>query len=108
MKAPVALTVKVIGSSSAMVSAGPMPGSTPIAVPRKQPSSAQPRLVSDNAWLKPRARPEMASMPNLPWRVRRVASWRRPEHQPLDDARADVHPEQLHEERIGTERDDEG
>src|ERR671927_372260 len=53
MKAPVALTLKVIGSSSATVSAGPMPGSTPTAVPRKQPSSAQPRFCSVSACEKP-------------------------------------------------------
>src|SRR3712207_7693499 len=62
MNAPVAETLKVIGSSSAMVSAGPMPGRTPIAVPRKQPSSAQPRLASVSAPANPVASPCQASM----------------------------------------------
>ena len=61
MGTPVALTLKVMGSSSAMVSAGPMPGSTPMAVPRKHPSSAQPRLVAVSALEKPRARPAIGS-----------------------------------------------
>src|SRR3954465_5374027 len=62
MKAPVALTLKVIGNRSAMVSAGPIPGSTPTAVPRKQPSSAQPRLASVSAPAKPDASPSIGDI----------------------------------------------
>src|ERR1044072_5780891 len=47
---------KVIGSSIAMVGIGPMPGSTPISVPRKQPISAKPMFCQDAAALKPVAR----------------------------------------------------
>ena len=39
---------KVIGSSIAMVGIGPMPGSTPISVPSRQPSSAKPRFLSES------------------------------------------------------------
>src|SRR3712207_9246301 len=87
MNAPVAETLKVIGSSSAMVSAGPMPGSTPIAVPRKQPSSAQPRLASVSALAKPRPRPASASM----------------SEDALQDAGPDVHAQDAVEAEVGEE-----
>src|SRR5262245_11486892 len=47
---------KVIGSSMAMVGIGPMPGSTPIRVPSRQPRKAKPRFLSVAAALKPVAR----------------------------------------------------
>src|SRR5215510_511113 len=47
---------KVIGSSMAMVGIGPMPGSTPISVPSRQPIRAKPRFLSDSAAPKPVAR----------------------------------------------------
>src|SRR4030095_11732456 len=47
---------KVIGSSIAMVGIGPMPGSTPISVPSRQPISAKPRFLSDTAAPNPVAR----------------------------------------------------
>src|SRR3972149_5605478 len=47
---------KVIGKSMAMVGIGPMPGSTPISVPRRQPSRAKPTFLSVSAALKPVAR----------------------------------------------------
>ena len=47
---------KVIGSSIAMVGIGPMPGSTPIKVPSRQPISAKPRLLQEAAAAKPVAR----------------------------------------------------
>ena len=49
----VASTFTVIGSSIATAVAGPMPGSTPIAVPRVQPSSAHSRLMGVPAVMKP-------------------------------------------------------
>src|SRR3712207_185847 len=109
MKAPVASTLKVIGSSSAMVSAGPMPGSTPTAVPRKQPSSAQPRLPGVSALEKPRERPAIGSISAAPGTRRRgsadlrVAAWsvhllpERAEDQPLQHARADIDAQPLDE-----------
>ena len=44
MKAVVGSSTYVIGSSSATVIAGPMPGSTPTAVPSRTPNSANSRL----------------------------------------------------------------
>ena len=41
------------GSSSATVSAGPMPGSTPMAVPTVTPSADQNRLIGVSATAKP-------------------------------------------------------
>ncbi len=46
-------TLAVIGSSMATATAGPMPGSTPTAVPRAQPSSAHSRLIGVAAVAKP-------------------------------------------------------
>src|SRR5262245_25235367 len=64
MKAPVADTLKVIGSSSAMVSAGPRPGSTPIAVPTVVPASAHKRLVGVSAVAKPpSSEPNTSTLP---------------------------------------------
>ena len=37
ISAPTGATLKVIGSSIAMVASGPMPGSTPISVPTETP-----------------------------------------------------------------------
>ena len=37
ISAPTGATLKVIGSSIAMVASGPMPGSTPIKVPTETP-----------------------------------------------------------------------
>src|SRR5512139_2184365 len=46
-------TLSVIGSSIATAVAGPMPGSTPTAVPMVQPSSAHKRLTGVAATAKP-------------------------------------------------------
>src|SRR5262249_1922144 len=47
-------SLKVSGSSIATVATGPMPGSTPISVPTRQPTSAKPRLAQGPATPKPR------------------------------------------------------
>src|SRR5262249_60581584 len=47
---------KVIGSSMAMVGIGPIPGSTPISVPSRQPIRQKPRFLSETAAPKPVAR----------------------------------------------------
>jgi len=52
----------VIGSSMAIAGIGPMPGSTPIKVPSRQPISANPILVKDRAAPKPVARLAKTSM----------------------------------------------
>ena len=62
MKAAVGSTLKVIGSSSAMVSAGPSPGSTPIAVPSVAPTRHHSRLIGVSATAKPLRSCEKASM----------------------------------------------
>ena len=62
MMAVVAGWPKVIGNSSEMVATGPIPGSTPIAVPMTQPIRQKSRLLNVNATPKPCARLEMSSM----------------------------------------------
>src|SRR5262245_29450823 len=52
---------KVIGSSIAIAGIGPIPGNTPIRVPRRQPSNANPILVRDAAAPNPVARLPMTS-----------------------------------------------
>lgn len=47
---------KVIGSSMAMVAVAPMPGSTPIRVPRSTPIRQKSRFAGEAAVAKPRAR----------------------------------------------------
>jgi hypothetical protein len=42
-----------MGRSKAIVSAGPIPGKTPIKVPRKVPIKPKSKLVKVNALLKP-------------------------------------------------------
>ena len=56
MKAGIGSSAKVTGSSSATVSAGPMPGRTPTSVPRKTPSRAQSRFSGVRATLNPSIR----------------------------------------------------
>src|SRR5262252_4180073 len=62
MKAEVGSTLKVIGRRSAMVSAGPSPGSTPIAVPSVVPTRHHNRFVGVSATAKPLRSCENASM----------------------------------------------
>src|SRR5437868_9908910 len=57
---------KVIGSSMAMVAVAPMPGSTPIKVPRRTPMRQKSRFHSVEAVVKPRMRLSMSSiLPSL-------------------------------------------
>src|SRR6218665_165449 len=71
----VASTLTVIGSSMATATAGPMPGSTPTAVPIMQPTKAHSRLTGVAAGGKPcisRSRVSAARRPySQPVRVRR-------------------------------------
>ena len=53
ISAPVGSTLAVAGSSSAIVSAGPTPGSTPIAVPSVTPTKPHIRFFSVSATAKP-------------------------------------------------------
>src|SRR5919106_5888592 len=63
MKAAVGSRLKVTGSSRATVSAGPIPGSTPTAVPRVTPTIAHNRLKGVSATAKPLASAPRVSMP---------------------------------------------
>src|SRR5689334_2317332 len=49
-------TLKVMGSNIAIVASGPMPGSTPIRVPKKQPMKQYQRFCQVSATLKPNTR----------------------------------------------------
>jgi hypothetical protein len=55
-------TLAVIGSSMATATAGPMPGSTPTAVPSTQPTRAHSRLAGVIATAKPCSRAFRMSM----------------------------------------------
>src|SRR3954462_8158917 len=55
-------TLAVIGSSMATATAGPMPGSTPTAVPSTQPTKAKSRLIGLIAVAKPCRREAKISM----------------------------------------------
>src|SRR4051812_11297522 len=54
MSAGVGGRLNVIGSNIAIVATGPMPGSTPINVPKKQPIKQYIRFCRVSATLKPR------------------------------------------------------
>ena len=54
--------LKVIGSNIAIVATGPMPGKTPISVPRKQPMKQYIKFCQVSATLKPRLRCCMSSV----------------------------------------------
>ena len=53
MRADDGATVYVIGSKSAIASAGPIPGSTPTSVPSRVPRSPKAKLVRVRALAKP-------------------------------------------------------
>src|SRR5687767_14740730 len=69
MRADTGATLNVIGSSIAIVASGPMPGSTPISVPRKTPMKQNHRFCSESATLKPRIRllKRSMSVPRPEW-----------------------------------------
>src|SRR5262249_5574206 len=96
MNAAVDSTLKVIGKSSAMVSAGPRPGRTPIAVPRVVPTRHHRRFIGVRATAKPLRRCEKASSPPA-----------FPPDQPLDrgfeKAGTDIDAERRGEAKIGDE-----
>ena len=66
MKAAVGSRLKVTGSSRATVSAGPIPGSTPTAVPRVTPTIAHNRLKGVSATAKPWPSAASVSIPAKP------------------------------------------
>src|SRR5262245_1952481 len=98
MKAEVGSTLNVMGNRSAMVSAGPSPGKTPIAVPSVVPTRHQSRFCGVNATAKPFASWDKTSMsaPRLEpeQAVERV----------LEDAGANIDAERLGKAEIGDQR----
>src|SRR6476620_437956 len=62
MRAETGGSAYVAGSSMAMVATGPMPGSTPISVPSRQPMKQYSRLIGVKATPKPRERLEIRSI----------------------------------------------
>src|SRR6478609_6549333 len=70
----------VAGSSIAMVATGPMPGSTPISVPSRQPISAYIRLIGVSATPKPIDRCWSRSMSALPRPDRQLEAQAHHEH----------------------------
>src|SRR5512145_2494282 len=84
-------TLKVIGSSIAIVASGPIPGSTPISVPRNTPMKQNHRFCSESATLKPKMRLLKSSISVAPHaldqRIRQAQSVDEPER--ADDGEAD-------------------
>src|SRR5262245_1985517 len=93
MKAAVGSTLNVIGRSSAMVSAGPSPGRTPIAVPSVVPTRHHMRYCGVRATAKPFINWESASISSS--------------QQVFDEAGADVDAQRLREAEVGNQRQNE-
>src|SRR5262245_58274329 len=85
MSAPSGGAPYVTGSSMAMVATGPIPGSTPMAVPSSTPIRQKPRLMGVRAAPKPVTR----------WARRSIST--RPDRDPDRDRLA----QQIHEQRDG-------
>src|SRR6478672_11739844 len=90
-------TLAVMGSSIATATAGPMPGSTPTAVPSTQPTKAHSRLIGLMAVANPPRSEEKMSMSD-PARLREARQVdgqelrEHPEHRRRDgDAAGEVH-----------------
>src|SRR5215510_14550824 len=98
MKAAVGSTLNVMGRRSAMVSAGPSPGNTPIAVPSVVPTRHQSRFCGVSATAKPFASWDKTSMsaPRLEpeQAVERI----------LENAGADIDAERLGKAEISDQR----
>src|SRR6266511_3240022 len=96
MNAAVGSTLKVIGNSKAMVSAGPSPGRTPIAVPKVVPTRHHRRFIGVSATAKPLRSCWKASM----------SAALHPDHPfygALDQTRTDIDAERQGETEIGDE-----
>src|SRR3954467_10863260 len=82
----------VIGSRSEIVSAGPMPGSTPIAVPRSTPIPAYRRFCGVSAVAKPPSSDPKISISDFdPWRSRKRRSQERREQSVREIDREELH-----------------
>src|SRR5574341_2388114 len=84
-------TLKVRGSSIAIVASGPMPGSTPISVPRNTPMKQNHRFCSDSATLNPKTRLLKSSISIAPESLdQRIRQAQAPDEPgPGDDGKAD-------------------
>src|SRR5712691_5477380 len=102
MKAAVGSTLKVIGSSSAMVSAGPRPGRTPMAVPSVVPTRHHSRFIGVSATAKPLSSCENASMSAA---LRSDHAFDHAFDRVLDQAGTDIDAQRLGEAEIGDERE---
>src|SRR6266567_9387287 len=96
MNAAVGSTLKVIGKSSAMVSAGPRPGRTPIAVPSVVPTRHHKRFIGVSATAKPLRSWEKASMST-------ALHADHPFDRALEQAGTDIDAERRGEAEIGDE-----
>src|SRR6266576_4321137 len=97
MNAAVDSTLKVIGNSKAIVSAGPSPGRTPIAVPNVVPTRHHRRFIGVSATAKPLRSSETTS----------ISAALHPDQaldRGLDQTRTDIHAERHGEAAIGDER----
>src|SRR5262245_35700576 len=98
MKAAVGSTLRAIGSSSARVSAGPRPGSTPMAVPSVVPTRHHTRFIGVSATAKPPSSCEKASISAA---LSEPQEAEHPFDRVLDPAGADIDAERLGEAEIG-------
>src|SRR5215204_1177586 len=108
MSAPVASRVYVSGSRSATVIAGPMPGSTPTAVPMNTPNSAYIRYWGCSAVAKPSSSALRLSIEDRYPVQERAGGQREPEPDAEDDLCDESEPEadqQRHPPALGAERD---
>src|SRR3954464_12713204 len=115
ISAPVGSTLKVSGSSIAMVAIGPTPGSTPISVPTRQPRKHSARLVGDRAVPKPSARlPTRSniarSIADEPWCQRDRQAEREPEQPDAERRHRDAEHDGLQPAHLvaGERADDDG
>src|SRR5262245_39158066 len=98
MKAPTGSSkLKVIGSSSAMVSAGPMPGRTPTSVPSVTPAPASSRFCSVRTSVKPSIRlAAKTSTSDAPRPGRELHVEPLAEHEPGDHAEREADDDVAH------------
>src|ERR1700730_3559398 len=102
MNAAVGSTLKVIGKSSARVSAGPRPGRTPIAVPSVVPTRHHRRFIGVSATAKPLRSCEKASISAS---ISAALHADQPFDRGLEQAGTDIDAERRGEAEIGDERE---
>src|SRR5258707_13417983 len=98
MNAAVGSTFNVIGNSSAIVSAGPSPGRTPMAVPKVVPTRHHRRFIGVSATANPFSSCGKASMSAALGSDHSL-------DRALEETRADIDAERRGETEIGDERE---